>query len=107
MDADFIESQKAKLLLEKSRLEKQIAQSNKYPETGDDSMDDDAQETEELGNAKAAEVDSRKELEAVDAALDRIATGTYGKCAQCGDEIDKERLLAYPAANRCLKCSSK
>ena len=107
MDADFIENQKAKLLSEKSRLEKEIAESDKYPETGDDSMDDDAQETEELGNAKAAEVDSRKELEAVVAALDRIAAGSYGQCAQCGTEIDIDRLKAYPAANRCLTCANK
>jgi DnaK suppressor protein len=40
----------------------------------------------------------------LDAALDRIQTGVYGDCIDCGDDIGFERLSAYPTAERCIKC---
>lgn len=46
------------------------------------------------------------ELQALDAALERMADGTYGICSDCGDEIPFERLRAYPGAMRCVRCQS-
>ena len=46
-------------------------------------------------------------LEDVDAALARIADGTYGRCEDCGQPIAHERLLAQPAARRCIGCASR
>ena len=43
------------------------------------------------------------ELRDVEAALGRIAEGTYGRCEVCGGEIDRERLEAYPTATRCFE----
>jgi DnaK suppressor protein len=43
------------------------------------------------------------ELRDVDAALARIRVGTYGECVECGGDIERERLEAYPAAPRCLE----
>jgi RNA polymerase-binding transcription factor len=40
----------------------------------------------------------------LDAALARIADGSYGSCADCGGDIGLERLRAYPTAVRCIKC---
>lgn len=104
MDKTFIDSQKQKLLSEKARLEKEIPQENKYPEMGT-SMDDAAQETGELNDTNAIKVNLLKELNAVNAALKRIEDNSYGKCQKCGAEIDRNRLEAYPAANKCLKCA--
>ena len=39
-------------------------------------------------------------------ALARIANGTYGTCANCGDAIAPERLKARPIATRCIKCAA-
>jgi len=36
-------------------------------------------------------------------ALERIEQGTYGRCQECGREIDKERLDALPYTAYCLK----
>lgn len=47
------------------------------------------------------------ELRNVDAALQRIAEGTYGECVDCGADIEYERLKAYPTAMRCLACQSQ
>lgn len=43
------------------------------------------------------------ELRDVEAALARIADGTYGRCVECGREIERERLEAYPTAIRCIE----
>ncbi len=106
MEKEFVESQKQKLLQEKARLEKEVTEENKYPEMGT-SIEDTAQETGELNDTNAIKVNLGKELKAVKSALKRIEDGTYGVCQQCGGEIDKGRLLAYPAANRCVKCSKR
>jgi len=47
------------------------------------------------------------ELRDVEAALARIADGTYGKCEECGGDIDKARLEAYPTATRCVECERR
>jgi DnaK suppressor protein len=44
------------------------------------------------------------ELRALEAARERIAQGSYGVCADCGDDIPFERLSAEPAALRCITC---
>ena len=45
-----------------------------------------------------------KELQAIDAALDRIAAGTFGTCAKCGGPISPARLAAVPHAALCEDC---
>ncbi len=42
----------------------------------------------------------------LNAALDRIQTGDYGVCIDCGNEINFKRLSAYPTAKRCIECQS-
>jgi len=44
------------------------------------------------------------ELTAVEQALARLAEGGYGECVDCGIEIPRARLAAYPAAKRCVSC---
>lgn len=43
-------------------------------------------------------------LMAMDAALARIASGTFGKCMTCGEEIGSRRLVAFPWTQYCLGC---
>ncbi len=43
-------------------------------------------------------------LEEIDAALGRIAAGTYGMCVHCGDAIPAERLEFRPFAAGCVRC---
>lgn len=44
------------------------------------------------------------ELRAVEAAQQRLRAGRYGRCADCGEPIERLRLLAQPAALRCTTC---
>lgn len=47
---------------------------------------------------------SRREWEAIQEALARIASGTYGTCTTCGKAIEPARLDAVPTARRCTHC---
>ena len=50
------------------------------------------------------EENSTRMLAAIDASLRRIEDGTYGTCANCGEEIPEGRLEAYPWASECIDC---
>jgi RNA polymerase-binding protein DksA len=50
------------------------------------------------------EESSTRQLAAIDAALERVASGTYGRCMRCSGEIASERLEAYPWASLCIDC---
>lgn len=47
-----------------------------------------------------------RELQELNGAVERIADGSYGTCADCGDDIPLARLRAYPGAIRCIACQS-
>jgi DnaK suppressor protein len=46
----------------------------------------------------------RSRIDEIDAALDRIAAGTYGTCVRCGAAIPLERLEFRPYAVSCVSC---
>jgi DnaK suppressor protein len=46
-------------------------------------------------------------LAAVNAAIERLADGRYGRCLRCGQSIGRERLEARPAAELCIDCARR
>lgn len=46
-------------------------------------------------------------LGAIEAALQRIANGSYGQCIDCDITIPPSRLQAAPEASRCIHCQEK
>ncbi|MDP2264885.1 MAG: TraR/DksA C4-type zinc finger protein [Hydrogenophaga sp.] len=80
----------------------------------DAAADQRAQESDDWAQADAerdlaialAERESA-ELLAIDAALKRIADGSYGLCVDCGVAIATARLHANPTALRCVDCQSR
>lgn len=40
-------------------------------------------------------------------ALEKMRSGKYGKCENCGKMIESERLEAMPTATLCISCSKK
>jgi RNA polymerase-binding transcription factor DksA len=49
---------------------------------------------------------ARHHLAEIDAALARVAAGTYGMCERCSREISDELLRARPVARTCIGCAS-
>ncbi len=55
--------------------------------------------------ARGSAPELERELVEIEAALARIAEGTFGTCELCGGAIGRDRLRALPEARRCLACS--
>jgi RNA polymerase-binding transcription factor DksA len=49
---------------------------------------------------------ARNHLADVDAALERVAAGSYGYCERCGQPVARDRLLARPTARTCIGCAA-
>jgi RNA polymerase-binding protein DksA len=43
----------------------------------------------------------------IEAALQRVKNGDYGRCIDCGDDVGFGRLQAYPTAKRCIVCQEQ
>lgn len=109
-----IEKLKYKLKEEKRHLEADLnsigVKSEETPgnwnstpdQTADISTRDEvAERMEELSTRQATEMELEPRLKEVNAALERIEAGTFGKCEVGGEEIEADRLEANPAARTC------
>src|SRR5438477_13202162 len=47
------------------------------------------------------------EFRGLEAARERLKDGGYGECIDCGNDVGYERLKAFPAALRCLRCQDR
>lgn len=75
------------------------------PRRGEDTDDEAAAETQRHADVtNLARVTA--ELDQADAALARVAQGTYGMCVDCEEPIERARLTAHPAALRCAECQA-
>ena len=54
--------------------------------------------------ARAADGLPERVLAEIDAALGRIAEGTFGSCVRCGGAIGHQRLRAVPETPYCMAC---
>ncbi|MBT9552108.1 MAG: TraR/DksA family transcriptional regulator [Hydrogenophaga sp.] len=85
----------------------QIGRAEAAAEAREHESDDWAKADTERDLAIALEERESAELVAIDAALQRIADGSYGLCVDCGDAIANARLHASPTALRCVDCQDK
>ena len=60
---------------------------------------DDSEVVDALGN------EAREELRKISIALQRMETGEYGLCTECGEQIDEKRIAAHPYASKCIDCA--
>ena len=74
-------------------------------DAGDTQFDDESGEGDpmvvELDQLRSQILSSRAAIEDVEAAIGRLADGSYGICQVSGDFISKERLEAIPEATVC------
>ena len=60
----------------------------------------------ERAQAQSLRERATAQLAELDAALARLAAGSYGRCEACGEEIAAGRLAARPAARTCIRCAA-
>lgn len=76
---------------------------------------DDLGKSEEDAGEEAVELDRNqamvnmleKERKGIEATLEKIKAGTYGKCSTCSSDIGSARLKAMPIASLCISCARK
>ena len=73
----------------------------------DNHLGDIATATFDREMASTLEDNSNHVLAEIDAALQRIESGTYGVCERCGQPIDVDRLVALPWATLCIEDKRK
>jgi len=123
MNQKLIQELKAQLEKEKTALEEQLKGfadkdpnlkgdwDSKFPkfngEFGGAALESAADEVEEYGSRLSVEHSLELKLKDINAALEDIVKGNYGKCGNCGKEIDEKRLAVNPAARFCMKCAPR
>jgi DnaK suppressor protein len=61
----------------------------------------------ERSQLDASVVRARSSVAEIEAALARLADGTYGRCEACGRPIAEGRLEALPTARTCIACAAR
>lgn len=112
-----LEELQNKLMDEKKRVENELFRiakptgmpgdyETRFNNIGTD-VDENATEVEEYSDNLALENTLEKELKKINSAIEKINNTGYGICKNCHQEIDIERLQAYPAAENCIKCKQE
>jgi DnaK suppressor protein len=99
---------------ERKRLNEELSQMQTNASTAEErregspfgKREEEATETLELEKRLALENRIRQELAKVEHALEKIQSGTYGLCDNCGKPIDPGRLEALPQAAVCMNCKA-
>lgn len=94
-----LEERLATMLARLSSIKKDVTQSH----SGDSAEQAQERENDEVVDAIGNE--TALSIREIQAALDRIADGSYGECERCGEEISEGRLQAIPEATRCVNCA--
>ncbi len=115
MNKGLLAELKEKLEKEKTAIKKQLATfADQDPELKGDwdtrfpkfdgNLEEAADEVEEYTSRLPVEFSLETRLRDINLALDKIKKDKYGRCENCGKEIDEKRLKVLPAARVCMKC---
>ena len=111
LDKKTIERFRKFLLKERERIiggVKQMDESSK--EMGQDGIQDLGDEAATIYNKQillTLNENERMRLRELDEALDRIESGAYGICEECGGPVGLKRLEVRPVAKYCVPCLTK
>ena len=103
-----MEEIKQKLQEEKKQILMELQTQRAFNQ--DDFRKDVGDEVDSSVNEQARELSllmrdrNRERLEAIEEAIQRMQTGDYGFCEECGDPIPKRRLIDMPLARMCVNC---
>jgi len=108
MKKEKLEQFKDNLLKLKADISRML-QTQSEPKELRDAFDDPDIATEMMEKMMSTLVSSNYEsnLERIDAALERLQEGQFGKCVVCGTEIPLPRLEALPFTLYCINCQKE
>ncbi|MFN8086863.1 MAG: TraR/DksA C4-type zinc finger protein [Microbacterium sp.] len=93
-------------LLARLAADDDAVRADRADQTADDEHDPEGSTLSgEWQRIEALRCSAASERAEVDAALDRVAAGTYGVCVVCGRAIPAARLEARPFATTCVGCA--
>jgi DnaK suppressor protein len=111
MDKKKVEIFKKRLLTKQDELLRLVTKSEKDGREADEEATQDI--VDKAANSYAKEFlfhqsdESRRVLQLVNEALERMKEGTYGQCVECQEEVQQKRLEAVPWARHCIECQEK
>lgn len=112
--SDVLDQVRKALEEEKSKVVSRVAELAAQdpfldPDRANDNAASDTEANEESNHDRyQAMVDEMKaRIVALDEALRRVGSGTYGYCVSCLAMIDTDRLAIVPTATLCLDCERK
>ncbi|NIT04613.1 hypothetical protein GTO10_07020 [Candidatus Saccharibacteria bacterium] len=112
-DKNFLKESRKRLLASKKKLVKQIEElAAQDPSKGPDKITEFSEEADAVEEHERLHDETRlleNHLEEIQAAMSKIekTPAKYGICENCGEQIDRARLEAYPHARYCLNCEKK
>ena len=99
---------KDKLLKEQEDIIKQLKDLGEVPDMGSDTegetFEEEADEAEEYSKNLGIKQVLKERLLEIKNALDKISRGAYGKCENCGKEIEPKLLEVNPESRYCKNC---
>jgi DnaK suppressor protein len=108
MDSQLIEELTAQLYRQRSSLLQSPAAEIRQARTADE-RESELEESAQIDrmNRLRYQLDERGHamVRAIEAALERITAGTYGRCRNCEEEISAARLRVLPTATLCIDCA--
>ena len=72
---------------------------------GDSDWTENAVKAENDETLEGIESVTQQEIREIRLALNRIESGTFGTCSDCGKQISEQRLAAIPFCNTCINCA--
>ena len=97
---------RASLEEERNQLRHQLEELDRDSGGLDENFADSGQVGAQQGEQATLARSLHEQLDDVDLALRKMDQGAYGRCDNCGKEIQEARLEAIPAARHCIDCAS-
>lgn len=105
---DFLETKRSKLVAE-LRKSLGVQRGENVRMTFELAQDDGDKSVEDHERHVRSAIQGNKgdQLDAIEQALEKLAAGTYGICAECGCDIPVQRLAIQPLASYCVACQEE
>ena len=85
------------------QIHKKVVDFSEIKERSFDYLDNASFETNNQMSSRITERQSNM-IRKIKFALEKLNTGSYGICEECGEEISHQRLMARPMATLCIDC---